>query len=79
MLLEMVYLELLLSTIMITLYFNSIVLNYYIDIPLFQSHLFNNLTQWVLQCPDDIFVSEEEDEDSSDSDSDDDNAPTSSV
>ena len=56
-------------------------------IPLFQSHLVNNLTQWVMQCPDDIFVSDTSsqpssiDEVSEDSNSDDntDNATTSAV
>ena len=47
-------------------------------IPLFQIHLFNKLTRWVLECPDDIFLSEKED-DSSGSDDDDDNASTSAV
>ena len=57
--------------------FHTLLLYRYI--PLFQNHLFNNLAQWVIECPDDIFLSEEE-EDSSDSDDDDnDNASTSTV
>ena len=49
-------------------------------IPLFQNHLFNNLTQWVIECPDDIFLSEEDSSSDSGSDDNTDNdASTSTV
>ena len=51
-------------------------------IPLFQNHLFNNLSQWVIECSDDSFVSEDEDSSDSSKDNTDDennNASTSTV